>query len=278
MLANALPRPVPVDIVESFASNLQFVDERLVTDADRAQWQAAVRALMRDQAPASWRVSGAESDEARTRRAAVLWTLGFIARDPDVIKEARAIAETAIRNPDSVDGAVADRALTIAAASGNPALYDQLLTASEEVASPQLRTRYLGELASFRDPKLIARAVDYVFGPRIRAQDIPWMLSRLLSNPAARPAAWSAVKEHWPELTQKVPTSLHNVLGALGGFCDRGARDDVAAFFAKNPPGEGERALRRSLEAIDTCIAFRAAQEPALARWLATKSSTAATP
>ena len=55
---------------------------------------------------------------------------------------------------------------------------------------------------------------------------------------------------HWPELTQKVPTSLHNILGSLGGFCDRGARDDVAAFFAKNPPGEGERALRRSLEAI----------------------------
>jgi hypothetical protein len=70
-LANALPRPAPLEIVESFASNLQFLDERLVTDADRAQWQAAVRALMRDQAPASWRVLGKESDEARAQRAEV---------------------------------------------------------------------------------------------------------------------------------------------------------------------------------------------------------------
>jgi aminopeptidase N len=277
-LAEALPRPAPLQVVESIASNLQFLDERVVTDAERPRWQAAVRELLRGQAPPSWRAASSESDEARTRRAIVLGTLGVVGGDAEVIREARGVAENAIRRPESVDGALAERALTIASASGNPALYDQLLTASEQSASPELRNRYLAQLAFFRDPKLVARTVDHVFGGSIRSQDIPWMTSRLLSNPAARGAAWIAVKQHWPMLTEKVPTSLHNILGALGGFCDRGARDDVAAFFAKNPPGEGERALRRSLEAIDTCIAFRAAQEPALARWLATKSSTAATP
>jgi aminopeptidase N/puromycin-sensitive aminopeptidase len=277
-LAEALPRPAPLEVVESMAASLQFLDERVVTDAERPRWQAAVRELMRGQAPPSWRAASNESDEARAQRAVVLGTLGVIGGDPEVIKEARGVAQTAIRHPESVDGALAVRALTIASASGNPALFDELLTASEQSASPELRNRYLAQLAYFRDPKLVARAVDYVFGNSIRSQDIPWMTSRLLSNPAARGATWAAVKQHWPMLTEKVPTSLHTILGALGGFCDRSARDDVAAFFAKNPPGEGERALRRSIEAIDTCIAFRAAQEPALARWLATKSSTAAMP
>jgi aminopeptidase N len=282
--AEALPRPAPREVVESIAANLQIIGERLVSDAERPRWQAAVRELMRDQAPASWRVMEKESDEARAQRAAVLWTLGYVGGDTEVMKEARAVAETAIRHPESVDGALAERALTIASASGSSALFDQLLTASEETAAPELRTRYLGQLAAFRDPKLIARAIDYVFGSRIRSQDIPWMISRLIANPAARGAMWTAVKEHWPTIAQKVPTSLHNILGGLGSFCDKGARDDIAAFFAKNPPGEGERALRRSLEAIDTCVAFRAAQEPALAAWLArfraaaTKSSAAATP
>jgi aminopeptidase N len=267
-LTEALPRPAPREIVESISSNLLFIDERLVSDAERPRWQAAVRELMRGQAPASWRVLGKESDEARAQRAVVLWTLGYIGGDAEVIKEARAVAATAIKHPGSVDGAIAERALSIASASGNPALFDQLLTESEETASPELRTRYLSQLSSFRDPKLVARAVDYVFGSGIRSQDIPWLTSRLLSNPAARGPMWAAIKTHWPMFERKVPTSLHNILGALGSFCDRGARDDIAAFFAKNPPGEGERALRRSLEAIDTCVAFRDAQQPALERWL----------
>jgi aminopeptidase N len=283
-LAAALPRPAPRDVVESITGNLQYLDERVVTEAMRPRWQAAVRELLRGQAPASWRGAPGESDDARTMRGAVVSTLGIVGGDPEVVKEARSIAENVLRHPESADAALAERALSIAAASGNPALYDQLLAASEEGGAPELRNRYLGELASFRDPKLTARTLDYVFGSRIRSQDMPWMLSRLLANSAARPAAWSAIKEHWPMIAEKLPTSLHTILGGVGWFCDKATRDDIASFFAKNPPGEGERALRRSLEAIDTCIAFRAAQQPALESWLgrfrtaATNSSTAAAP
>src|ERR1044071_3686909 len=67
--AEALPRPAPLSVVESIASNLQFLDERVVTDADRPRWQAAVRELMRGQAPPSGRVPSSESEDARTRRA-----------------------------------------------------------------------------------------------------------------------------------------------------------------------------------------------------------------
>src|SRR5205814_2172815 len=84
------------------------IDERLVSDEGRARCQAAVRELMRDQAPASWRVMAKESEEARAQRAAVLWTLGYVGGDAEVMKEARAVAETAIRHPESVDGALAD--------------------------------------------------------------------------------------------------------------------------------------------------------------------------
>jgi aminopeptidase N len=283
-LAEALPRPAPRDVVESLAGNLEYLNERLVTDTMRPRWQAAVRELLRGHAAASWRGAAGESDEARAARGSVVTALGVIGGDPEVVREARSIAENAIQHPESVEGGLVERAFSIAAASGNAALYDQLLTASEEGGTPELRNRSMGLLAAFRDPKLVARTIDYTFSSRVRSQDMPGMIGRLLSNPAARPAAWVAVKEHWPSITEKVPTSLHSILGSLGGFCDKPARDDIAAFFAKNPPGEGERALRRALESIDTCIAFRSAQQPALESWLArfraaaTNSSTAAAP
>jgi P2-related tail formation protein len=54
---------------------------------------------------------------------------------------------------------------------------------------------------------------------------------------------------------------MHNVAGSVGGFCDAAARKDVEAFFAAHPPKGGERSLRRAVETIDTCIAFREKQQ-----------------
>ena len=80
-------------------------------------------------------------------------------------------------------------------------------------------------------------------------------------NPSARDATWAAIKAHWSELEAKVPTAIGGVAGAIGAFCDPRTKADVEAFFAAHPPKGGERGLRRGLEAIDNCMAFRAAQQ-----------------
>jgi hypothetical protein len=51
------------------------------------------------------------------------------------------------------------------------------------------------------------------------------------------------------------------VAGAVGVFCDPKSKADAEAFFTAHPPKGGERGLRRGLEAIDTCMAFRKAQQ-----------------
>jgi hypothetical protein len=87
------------------------------------------------------------------------------------------------------------------------------------------------------------------------------MIGGMMFNPAARDAMWAAVKEHWSDITTKVPTSLGGVAGAASTFCDPASKKDVEAFFTAHPPKGGERGLRRALESIDTCIAFREAQQ-----------------
>jgi aminopeptidase N len=260
-LLRDMPRPAERPLVNAVADSLQFLDQRLVTDENRAAWEQFVRAAMNGYAPLTWQTPGSETAEQRIARAEVLWTLGEAARDPEVIAGAKKIAEQYMKDPASVDAVVADRALPLAVMQGDEVLYQRVLQHLESETTPEIRNRYRGLLTEFRDPKLIARTIDYIFSDKTRTQDMPRLIGAMMQNPAARDAMWAATKAHWSEIETKVPTSIGGVAGATGTFCDRTSRQDVESFFTAHPPKGGERGLRRGLESIDNCIAFRAAQQ-----------------
>ena len=187
--------------------------------------------------------------------------VGSRARDPEVIAGAKRVAEQYMKDPASVDAVIADRALPLAAMQGDEAMYQRVLQHLDSETTPEIRNRYRELLTEFRDPKLIAKTLDYVFSEKTRSQDLPRILASMMFNPAARDATWSAIKAHWAEIEAKVPTALGIVSGSVGAFCDPASKRDVEAFFAEHPAKGAERGLRRGLEAIDTCIAFRAAQQ-----------------
>jgi aminopeptidase N len=266
MLVAAMPRPAERPIVESIANSLEFLDRRLVTDATRARWQRRAAELLRGYAPVSWQAPAGEGEEARVTRATVLGTLGQIGGNQALISGARQVAGRFLRDPASVDATIALPALNIAARYGNAALFDRLRSLYEQSKTPDLKRRYLNALTDFRDPKLVQKAIDYAFSGAVRTQDLPGYLASLLNNPAARAETWTAVKNHWAYLNQEIPTALGAITGSLGGFCDPQAKKDFEAFFATNPARSGTRALRRSLEALDTCVAFRNAQQASFER------------
>ena len=148
-------------------------------------------------------------------------------------------------------------------------LFDRFRSLYEQSKTPDLKRRYLNALTDFRDPKLVHKAIDYAFSGAVRTQDLPGYLASLLNNPAARADTWAAVKNHWADLNQEIPTALGAITGSLGGFCDPEAKKDFEAFFATHPTGSGTRALRRSMETLDTCVAFRNAQQASFERAIA---------
>ena len=174
-----------------------------------------------------------------------------------------------MRDPASVDATIALPALNIAARYGNATLFDRLRSLYEQSKTPDLKRRYLNALTDFRDPKLVQKAIDYAFSGAVRTQDLPGYVASLLNNPAARAETWAAVKNHWADLNQEIPTALGAITGSLGGFCDPEAKKDFEAFFATHPAGSGTRALRRSMETLDTCVAFRNAQQASFERAIA---------
>ena len=165
-----------------------------------------------------------------------------------------------------MDPTVAGQALDVAVTNGDAALYRRVREHIGTAQTADVRDRFAGLLTQFRDPALIAQTIDYTYSDAVRTQDLPRLIGRLFQNPEARDAAWNAVTAHWPQLQRTIPTALHNITGSLSGFCDARSKASIDAFFAKTPPTDGARNLRRSLESIDTCIAFREAQQESFDR------------
>ena len=268
-LLQAMPRLPERPLADAIANNLEGLDRQLVNDQNRTQWQRAVRSLLTGYAPATWEAPPSESEETRLIRASVLGDLGIIGADPKIIQGAREVAERYLNDPSSVNPTIASHALTIAATFGDAALFDRLMSLYEKTDNPSLKNSYLFSLTQFRDPKLITRAIDYAFSGKVRSQNLPGFLSALEFNAYARDMAWAAVKAHWEDLQKDIPTAMGGLTGALGGYCDPAAKKDIETFFATHQAGTATRSLRRALEAIDRCIAFRAAQQASFDRAIA---------
>jgi aminopeptidase N/puromycin-sensitive aminopeptidase len=260
-LLRAMPRPAERQVVTETVDSLAFLEQRLVDDHNRDAWRAFVHDAVRGFAPATWDAPKGETSEERISRAYVLWALGYLAADPDVIAGAKRTAEQYMKDPASVDALIGDRALRIAAVYGEEAFFARVTEQLGKAPTPELAARYRNLLPLFRDPKASARAYEYIYSDRIRTQDLPAVAAAGFPDPATRGAAWSAAKLHWTDVEQKAPGALGRLTFAAGTFCDPRSRAEVEAFFKEHPPKNATRAMTRALDAIDTCIAFKAAQQ-----------------
>jgi aminopeptidase N/puromycin-sensitive aminopeptidase len=213
-----------------------------------------------------------ESDSPNTRelRAHLFGALGYYAKDPTVLAQAREITEKYLADPASVDGTLGQTALEVAARNGDAALFDQLQKVAETSTNPEMQEGALRLLAEFEDPALVQRSLDYAASPKVRNQDALIQFAIALQIDATRPAAWSYIKSHWDTIRTLLTPELGGALvGSSGAFCSAGARDDVKSFYASHKVPDTDRALKHAVEAIDGCIELRTLQQPNLDKWIA---------
>jgi aminopeptidase N len=217
-----------------------------------------------------------DSDEQKALRAHVFNSLGYDARDPEVLAQARKIADQALDNPTSVDREMAFSAFSLAALNGDEAFYDRVMTALKNPKSPEEYYMYLSALGRFGDPKLLERTLEYAISPEVRSQDALAVVSGVMRNPAGQKLAWDFILAHW-DAVQKAggPFASADVVGATSSFCDAHMRDQVVDFFAAHKIEAAERTYRQSIERINNCVDLRSQQEPRLAAWLGQHGSSA---
>ena len=254
-----MPQPVERQIATAIADNVVWLDQRLVDDHNRESWRAFVHAIV---PPVSWDAPAAETSEQRISRAYALWALGNVG-DEQVVVGARRVAAQYMKDPGSLDALIADRALRLSAVYGDEAFFNRVVEQLEKAPNPEVANRYRALLPLFRDPKVMARAIDYIYSDRVRTQDLPMVVGTMFGDPATRPAAWAAAKSRWADIEKRSPAPVGRIAASTSAFCDAESRKDVETFFAAHPMRTGQRSLTRALESIDTCIAFRAGQQAA---------------
>jgi len=260
-------------VLGAISDRLEFIDNYLANDRTRPRFRSFVRQLLE---PGYKKIGfdrrANDSEDDRSRRNVLLEALGLV-DEPDVVARSRQAVTAALAGAEPLDPIIAGTLVSVAAAHGDPALFDSLRRAAATATNPQEHYRYLYALTAFRDPVLIDRALQLSRTSDIKSQDTGAYLSAFFGNDAARDDAWRFVKVHWAELEPKIMISLGDItlVSSMSAFCSADARDDIRSFFGSHPLPTGERALKQTIERIDSCIATRQRQETELAKWLAEK-------
>ncbi|MGA2694905.1 MAG: M1 family metallopeptidase [Terriglobales bacterium] len=268
-LVGALQGEQNLNVLNLLSGHLGYIKAALLTPDQSVIFNQALDAQFSPLArQIGWKMSADDSDETKALRATLMGILGN-ADDPEAVTQARELVQQYLKDPNAVDGTLVGPSFYVAASHGESALYEQLSTRLAQTESQQEYGLCLAALASFRDPALAERSLSLVKNSTIRQQEYPRFFSALLNNPSTRDAAWKYLKTHWDDLAEKV-TSFggRGAVSELGDACSSSMREDVQRFFADHKAPGAERAVQQSLDRIDSCLAFRKAQESSMDAWL----------
>jgi aminopeptidase N/puromycin-sensitive aminopeptidase len=259
--------PDPVVLGKALTTIGEIAD-RIATDNERMD----LRVWIRKQFTPVYRALGPapagnniEPQNKQQMRALLFVALGD-AKDPAVMAEARALANTYIANQTSVSPSLAPYALYVAATNGDAELYDKLLMLRASSPDPEVQATSLFLTTHFTDSALIARTLDSVAVGKMRNRDGATMLAILVRSRDTRDQAWNYVTRNWDRIQV---SSRSRLVPAAGSFCSAEKRDEVLSFYnAHGVSADGP--LKMADESINSCIQLRYAQEPHLREWLAT--------
>jgi aminopeptidase N len=256
-------------VVGTMLGRIGELHDTLVAPDERQAFESWVRNFLRPMAAELGNEPApGETPERTALRSDVFGTLALYGRDPELIAKSRAIAEAYMKDPQSVDEALAGNALAIAAANGDAALYDKWIEHLKTAKTPEEYYAYFGTLGLFPDPALTKRTFDFMLSPAVKNQDL-YFLGGVFQNYHTQETAWNLFKADYRSLMEKVDASLGSGLIEVAGvFCDPKLRDDSQQFLtAQHLPGT-ERLLQNAKDQVNACIELKSLQQSNLTAYL----------
>jgi cytosol alanyl aminopeptidase len=217
-----------------------------------------------------------EDDDTRLMRGRVLFLAGSAGGEPALVAEARRLADawlagkTLVRDEDALD-----TVLSVAAAYGDAALHARVLEQARKEPERKRREELIAMLRGFRDPALVQEQLKLLLDPAVDMREVGGLLFAASADVRTQQLAYDFIKQNYGPLTQRLPEERQDLLiVASSFFCDPLHRQDVASFFAERAPHMqgGPRTYSSSLERMDLCIAFKAAQGASIESFLAARA------
>jgi aminopeptidase N len=214
-----------------------------------------------------------EEDERRMARAVVVDVLGDLVRDPTVRDTMEDAGRRAIVSPRSIDPELFPVALRIAARRGDAALFERLDKQRRRAATPQLERQLLVARADFEDPTLVRHLLEETLTEAVRSQDLAFVYTRLLQNPAARWHAWHFLKQCFEPINQRAVTYMwKRIADAMPALGTAEGLREVRAFFAKHPLPDTDQGMKQALEWMTLDLAFRRRARTQAMHWLTART------
>jgi alanyl aminopeptidase len=242
---------------------------RLVSENHRDAYGRLVRELLGPTGKRlGWEPRPNDSVADARIRARVMTLLADDGADPEARQRVLALAKGWLANPKSVPESMWGSVLTSALRANPKEMFAALAErVGKEPNRATQRTIY-ATLAQVRDRELQAKAFELALaGDPMTSERIAVLRVGADTFPL-QAARFEFLKAHKDELLKRLPRDHRSAVVAT--VCDASRRDEVAAYLEslKSVPEIGELAIKQSIESMDQCIARRAAQEPALAKYL----------
>jgi puromycin-sensitive aminopeptidase len=189
--------------------------------------------------------------------------LGVVGADEDVRARARIIHDEYVQNGDHPDPDLVAAAITVIAESGTKDEFHAFLQRWRDATNPQEELRYLYALARFHDDEAFRQVLDLSLTD-VRTQNAPFLLGRALSNQTHGPVAWQFVRQNWPTLLERFPSStIARMAEGVRWLIE--VADDVQGFFAEHPVPQAAKTMEQHLERLRVNVAFATREHAALA-------------
>lgn len=257
-------------IVADILGNITYLDGKMVAPSERESFRRWARSYLQPMArELGWKVRPGEPEEYRALRAEALYTLAYSAGDQAVIREARRRVQRHLDGRESLDPALRNRMIQVAASYGDKRLYDRYLDAFRKASTPEERNLFLLALARFEEPELLRRTMNMALSSEVRSQDAGRLIAAAISNRAGREPGWNFVEANWETIARKLPERMHGgVLGASDSFCDTAALERARGFWEAHRTPSAEARMAQAFERIAHCVNLRATVQPELRAWL----------
>ena len=249
-------------VLAAITERLYWMNTHLLAAEAEASFEGFVDAFVRPHlAELGWEGRSGETADDRLRRATVIAALGELAGAGDVAAEANRRLAGYLDDPNTIDPNLASVIVTIAARSGDGALYQRYLERKRAATGdPEEEQRFLFGLTGFERPELVERTLALTVSEEVRPQDRAHLFARLLGARASRLAAWVFVRDHWAEITERLdPMLQQNIIRALAQLTPEPTAAEVRAFLPPRATNETRETISQTVEQlrIDAAVCQR---------------------
>ena len=261
------------EVVKAVAEGIDLVRQPFELPGSEAAFHRYVRATLR---PALDRigfgVTPGEPETVRELRAMLLQGLAATGRDEHVIAHCEALARSYCVDAATVDGSLADVAMTVSAMRGDSALFAQYTERFEGANTAAERHRFLGALGNFRSRRMLMRALDYALAGPMNARELLQIPRTAADIPEFQEEVYRWMTANYDAITDRMPSMFAIYLPYFAGGCSLRLLSAAEVYFGepRHRPAGTEKELAQLSGQVRECASLRQREGPAVAAYLET--------